>query len=179
MSLSTTTVVVRLDRTIQYAAAFRFFSGVSGILARPVKPAMTGEGVARFLRRHCDERLSAELIERRRKRRGNPSSRKESWIASSQGLLAMTMTHAFAISRRDPPEPCMNLSPLKSEGAGNAGRTMHPEPRVQMKKAHEHSHHGHTGTTRHSPRNGFTAYFALSPVTRLCCHRHLRFFSQT
>src|SRR5258705_9414653 len=29
------------------------------------------------------------------------------------------------------------------------------------------SHHGHTGTTRHSPRNGFTAYFALSPVTTL------------
>jgi len=28
-------------------------------------------------------------------------------------------------------------------------------------------------------RNGFTAYFALSPVTRLCCHRRLRFFSQT
>src|SRR6266481_1107525 len=36
-----------------------------------------------------------------------------------------------------------------------------------MKKAHERSHHGHTGTTRHSPRNGFTAYFALSPVTTL------------
>src|SRR5258706_2569512 len=35
------------------------------------------------------------------------------------------------------------------------------------KQTHEHSHHGHTGTTRHSPRNGFTAYFALSPVTRL------------
>jgi hypothetical protein len=33
--------------------------------------------------------------------------------------------------------------------------------------------------TRHSPRNGSTAYFALSPVTRLCCHRRLRFFSQT
>jgi hypothetical protein len=33
--------------------------------------------------------------------------------------------------------------------------------------------------TRHSPRNDFTAYFALSPVTRLCCHRRLRFFSQT
>ena len=28
------------------------------------------------------------------------------------------------------------------------------------------SHHGHTGTTRHSPRNGFTAYFVLSPVNR-------------
>src|SRR5437879_8664894 len=36
-----------------------------------------------------------------------------------------------------------------------------------VKKAYEHSHHGHTGTTRHSPRNGFTAYFALSPVTTL------------
>src|SRR5229473_3113687 len=44
---------------------------------------------------------------------------------------------------------------------------MHPQPRVQNEKAHEHSHHGHTGFTRHSPRNGFTAYFVLSPVPRL------------
>jgi hypothetical protein len=35
------------------------------------------------------------------------------------------------------------------------------------------SHHGHTGNTRHSPRNGFTAYIALSPVTGLSCHRRL------
>jgi hypothetical protein len=63
--------------------------------------------------------------------------------------------------------------PPNSEGAGNAGRTMHPQPRVQMKKAHEHSHHGHTGLTRHSPRNGFTAYFALSPAIGLVCHRRL------
>jgi hypothetical protein len=48
-----------------------------------------------------------------------------------------------------------------------------------MKKAHEHSHHGHTGLTRHSPRNGFTAYFALSPAIGLVCHRRPRFFSQT
>src|SRR5882762_7467219 len=50
---------------------------------------------------------------------------------------------------------------------------MRPQPRVQMKKAHEHSHHGHTGFTRHSPRNGFTAYFALSPAIGLVCHRRL------
>src|SRR6267378_6213247 len=37
----------------------------------------------------------------------------------------------------------------------------------KIKQAYERSHHGHTGTTRHSPRNGFTAYFALSPVTTL------------
>jgi len=42
------------------------------------------------------------------------------------------------------------------------------------------SHHGHTGETRHSPRNGFTAYIALSPVIGLFCHRHRRksFFRQ-
>jgi hypothetical protein len=48
-----------------------------------------------------------------------------------------------------------------------------------VKKAHEHSHHGHTGITRHSLRNGFTAYIVLSPVIGLFCHRRLRFFSQT
>jgi hypothetical protein len=29
------------------------------------------------------------------------------------------------------------------------------------------SHHGHTGLTRHSPRNGFTGSFVLSPVIRI------------
>jgi hypothetical protein len=57
--------------------------------------------------------------------------------------------------------------PLKSEGAGNAGRAMRPQPRMQNKTSIRVSHHGHTGTTRHSPRNGFTAYFALSSVTTL------------
>jgi hypothetical protein len=38
--------------------------------------------------------------------------------------------------------------------------------------------HGHTGITRHSPRNGFTVSFVLSPVTGLFCHRHLRFLAQ-
>ena len=28
--------------------------------------------------------------------------------------------------------------------------------------------------TRHSPRNGFTAYTVLSPATNSCCHRHRR-----
>jgi hypothetical protein len=48
---------------------------------------------------------------------------------------------------------------------------MHPQPRVR-KKAHERSHHGHTGFTRHSLRNGFTAYSVLSPATNSSCHRH-------
>ena len=36
------------------------------------------------------------------------------------------------------------------------------------------SSHGHTGITRHSPRNGFTVSFVLSPAIGLFCHRHLR-----
>src|SRR6202023_3020723 len=56
--------------------------------------------------------------------------------------------------------------PQTSEGAGNAGRSMRPQPRVQIKKAHEHSHHGHTGFTRHSPRNGFNGLYRALPGDR-------------
>ena len=33
-----------------------------------------------------------------------------------------------------------------------------------VRSAHEHT--GHTGITRHSPRNGFNGYFVISPVLR-------------
>src|SRR3989442_15502177 len=62
------------------------------------------------------------------------------------------------------PSFCKNCSPSKIEGAGNAGRLMRPRPRVRMvSEAHEHSHHGHTGFTRHSPRNGFNGLFRALP----------------
>jgi hypothetical protein len=41
-----------------------------------------------------------------------------------------------------------------------------------MKEARKHSHHRFTETSRHSLRDGFTAYSALSPVIGLSCHRH-------
>jgi hypothetical protein len=72
-----------------------------------------------------------------------------------------------------PHEFCQNFLPSNVKGAGNAGRLMRPQPRVQSRK-HTSSHHGHTGITRHSPRNGFTACFVLSPVTGLFCHRRRR-----
>src|SRR5216684_6877931 len=47
------------------------------------------------------------------------------WVAS----LAMTSSpHTASRSRRDAPELCMNLSPKKTEGAGNAGCPLHPRP---------------------------------------------------
>jgi hypothetical protein len=68
--------------------------------------------------------------------------------------------------RADRASFCLAACPPISEGAGNAGRTMHPQPRMQMKKAYEHSHHGHTGPTRHSPRDGFNSLFRALPGDR-------------
>jgi hypothetical protein len=39
-----------------------------------------------------------------------------------------------AFSPRDAPELCMKSFALKTEGVGNAGRALHPQPRVQMVK---------------------------------------------
>src|SRR4030088_2554997 len=69
----------------------------------------------------------------------------------------------------------MNRSPRKSEGVGNAGCPLHPQPRAQsVMVAHECSHHRSTGTPGIPTRNGFTAYFVLSPATNSSCHRHQR-----
>src|SRR5260370_14559098 len=43
--------------------------------------------------------------------------------------------------------------------------------RAKSSEAHERSHRGFTGLTRPSLRNGFTAYFVLSPATNSSCHR--------
>jgi hypothetical protein len=66
----------------------------------------------------------------------------------------------------------MNLPP--EEGVGNAGCALHPQSHVQNKKAHE------VVTTGSPEQSGIpramvlTAYFALSPVIGLCCHRRKR-----
>jgi hypothetical protein len=62
-----------------------------------------------------------------------------------------------------------NFLTLPKEGAGNAGRSMRPQPGGQkgVDSHTSNSHHGHTGNTRHSPRNGFTVSFVLSPVIRI------------
>src|SRR5258705_3697438 len=66
------------------------------------------------------------------------------------------------------PRSCECLPLLKTEGAGNAGRTMHPQPRVQMKKAHEHSHHGHTGNHPAFPAQWFYGLLRALPRDHAC-----------
>src|ERR1700733_8931139 len=51
------------------------------------------------------------------------------------------------------------------EGAGNAGRLVRPQPRVVVENTRV-SHHGHTGNTRHSPRNGFNGFLRALPGDR-------------
>src|SRR5436190_7785246 len=74
------------------------------------------------------------------------------------------------------PRFCKNRSPRKTEGVGNAGCPMHPQPRVRMvSEAHERSHHRFTGLFPAFPHAMvLTVSFALSPVTRLFCHRRPR-----
>ena len=63
----------------------------------------------------------------------------------------------------------------KEEGAGNAGRALHPRSRVQSAQRKTHtSIQVQRRRPRHSPRNGFTPYGALSPATNSSCHRYRR-----
>jgi hypothetical protein len=57
-----------------------------------------------------------------------------------------------------------------TEGAGNAGRSTRPQPCVQNVKAHKRSHHGHAGTPGIPRAMVLTVSFALSLVSRACCH---------
>jgi hypothetical protein len=60
----------------------------------------------------------------------------------------------------------------KTEGAGKAGCRLHPW--VPCNKKHGGRTTGSTGNTPAFPARWFTAYFVLSPVTGLSCHRHPR-----
>jgi hypothetical protein len=82
-------------------------------------------------------------------------------------------SHGFAISRRDAPE---SLHPLarKTEGVGNAGCLLHPQPRVQSRKHTSVVATGPAGIARRSRTQWFTAYFVLSPAIGLVCHCRLR-----
>ena len=55
---------------------------------------------------------------------------------------------------------------LGIRGRRDAGRSTRPQPRVQMKKVHRVSRHGHTGNTRHSLRNGFNGFLRALPGDR-------------
>ena len=57
-----------------------------------------------------------------------------------------------------------NESPSKrEEGAGNAGREPHPQPRVQNERAHEHSHHRFSRNIPAFPAQWFYGFLRALP----------------
>src|SRR4030088_3745395 len=88
--------------------------------------------------------------------------------------LAMTPKRAFTTPRRDAPELCMNLPPYKTEGVGNAGCPLHPQPRVHFALVKKHTskraHRNHPAF----PHAMVLRLISCSPVTGLVCHRRQR-----
>jgi hypothetical protein len=73
-------------------------------------------------------------------------------------------TRPYSRGGRHPRLACR--CPPRNEGAGNAGCALHPRSRVQMcTKARTRAYRA-AEAIRHSLRNGFTAYTALSPENR-------------
>src|SRR5258708_8177519 len=73
------------------------------------------------------------------------------------------MRHNFAISRREAPEVCYELPALSNQRAQGMSGARCAGSRVCSVVSTRVSHHGHTGITRHSPRNGFNGCFVLPP----------------
>jgi hypothetical protein len=69
---------------------------------------------------------------------------------------------------------CSLLPPSRSEGAGKAGCTLHPRSRVQKQIEKRTRAYRSAEAIRPSLRNGFTAYSALSPVSRALLPPSLR-----
>jgi len=65
------------------------------------------------------------------------------------------------------PSFALKFPPSKAEGAGNAGRRC-ARSRACRVVSTRVSHHGHTGITRHSPRNGFNGFLRALPGDRAC-----------
>jgi hypothetical protein len=86
-------------------------------------------------------------------------------------LLAMRKTYVLIPAAGFRPRFAISLSLSLKEGAGKAGRRLRPHRRVLKAEKMHTDLTGTAETSRLSPRDGFTAYFVLSPVSGLYCHR--------
>jgi hypothetical protein len=90
------------------------------------------------------------------------NERMDCFVAS---LLAMTSRHTSASPRRKTSEPLPESSALKTEGVGNAGCPLHPQPPVQQKSTGGRSHR-YTGEPGIPARNGFNGFLRALPGDR-------------
>src|SRR5882672_426048 len=79
--------------------------------------------------------------------------------------LAMTPGYTFAFSRRNPPEACIFVCPLRNQRAqGRPGSCCTRGLACDLRKQNCTRAYRAAETLRPSLRNGFTAYFVLFPV---------------
>jgi hypothetical protein len=91
----------------------------------------------------------------------------EKWIPGSRSRAprndGKSQTHLRLPAAQIAPELCKTFRPENQRAQGMPGASMRPQPCARNKKAHKHSHHGHTGAVRHSPRNGFNGFLRALP----------------
>ncbi|OIQ76489.1 hypothetical protein GALL_418260 [mine drainage metagenome] len=78
----------------------------------------------------------------------------------------MARRHCFAISRRVAPEVYNTHSPRIIGGRRECRAPDAPAAACVLVESTRVSHHGHTGNTRHSPRNGFNGFLRALPGDR-------------
>jgi hypothetical protein len=125
-----------------------------------------------LIRRHC-ERSEAIHLAAQRKNGLLRGACHRARIRATRWLAMTVSKRASAPSPRNAPEPLTILPPNR----GRRERRVLAAPAVSCAKVHKENAHEHTGTvgaSRHSLRNGFTAYAALSPATNSSCHRRRR-----
>ena len=114
-------------------------------------------------------------IARRSLSSGRPKAGPVGWRRRPRGGARIHQTclcHLAALSARAVQEK----RPSKIRGRGECRVPNAPAASCALcsRSMHTSIHSGGTGNIRHSPRNGFTAYIALSPGTGLFCPRHFR-----
>ena len=81
------------------------------------------------------------------------------------------LRHTLTFPRRfSHPGRCENVAPSKQRARGNAGRPMHPQPRVEKQKPRKQVTTG-SPAHRHSLRNGFNGFLRAlvsAKFARMC-----------
>ena len=99
----------------------------------------------------------------------------EEWLKS---ISAQAIIHSFQWTHLRAPRTIYpglrNVAPLKQREQGMPGARCTRSLVCKMYKEKRTRVYRFSGSIRHSPRNGFTAYAVLSPATNSSCHRRCR-----
>ena len=156
----------------------RYHAGRQGRLHPPHRRGGAGLGRLQRLDLLAHRNQQGPATDRRTARR-NPlrdggGLRSGASVASAPGNSGSISNSAHGYPTSPQTREAWLARSARKKGAGNAGRQMRPQSRVQNKKAHEHSHHGHTGNRPAFPTRWFYGFLRALPGDRLSCHRRRR-----